>query len=108
MLTDYAAKCWDISQALSLPQRLNTSKVSWWGCFHLCGESCLVAPSEQDHGSHTVEHNIQTIAAGPSQCLIMDTLNDVVGFGLECIASKGLHGLNFELKERRKLSCGPK
>ena len=70
--------------------------------------NCKVgAPSEVGQVSDCVDHNIQTIAAGPSQCLIMDILNDVMGLGLECIARKGLHGLNFELKERVKLSCGP-
>ena len=38
---------------------------------------------------------IQTIAAGLSQCLIVDILNDVMWSGLECFASKGLHGLDF-------------
>ena len=57
-----------------------------------------MAPSEQGQVSDCVDHNIQTIAAGPSQCLIMDILNDVMGFGLECIASKGLY--------RLKLSSG--
>ena len=42
-----------------------------------CGPS-----SEQGQVSDCVDQNIQTIAAGPSQCLIMDILNDVVGFGL--------------------------
>eukprot|EP00956_Cyclotella_meneghiniana_P043583 scaffold277712_cov159-Cyclotella_meneghiniana.AAC.1 len=64
----------------------------------------IVSPSEQDQGSDCVDHNIHTIAAGPSQCLIMDILNDDMGFGLECIASKGLHGLNFVLFEREELS----
>ena len=70
--------------------------------------SCLLTPSEQGQVSDCVDHNIHTTAAGPSQCLIMDILNDVRGFGLECIASKGLHGLNFVLFERKKLSCVPK
>ena len=43
--------------------------------------------------SDCVDRNIQTIAAGPSQCLIMDILNDVMQIGLECIAGKGLHKL---------------
>eukprot|EP00956_Cyclotella_meneghiniana_P010340 scaffold14313_cov50-Cyclotella_meneghiniana.AAC.1 len=75
--------------------------------FELCGrgESCLVAPSEQGQVSDCVDHDIQTIAAGPShQCLIMDILNDVMGAGLECFPSKGLHGLNFELTGRGE-SC---
>ena len=67
-------------------------------------KSHLLAPSEQGQVSDCLDHNIKTIAAGPSQCLIMDILNDVMVFGLECIASKGLHGLNFELKEKRSLS----
>ena len=67
-----------------------------------------MAPSEQGQVSDCVDQNIQTIAAGPSQYLIVDILNDVIGFGLECIASKGLQGLNLELQEMRKLACGPK
>ena len=63
-----------------------------------------MAPSEQGPINDCVDHFIQTIAAGPSKCLIMDILNDVIVFGLGCIASKGLHGLNFELKEKRNLS----
>ena len=49
--------------------------------------------------SDCVDRNIQTIAAGPSQCLIVDILNDVMQFGLECFASKGLHGQGLELNE---------
>eukprot|EP00956_Cyclotella_meneghiniana_P034541 scaffold105915_cov89-Cyclotella_meneghiniana.AAC.1 len=53
------------------------------------------------------EFFIQTIAAGLSQCLIVDMLNDVMWSGLECFASKGLHGLDFECQEGKKFSCGP-
>ena len=66
------------------------------------------APSELGQVSDCVDHNNQTIAAGLSQCLIMNILNDVMQFGLECFASNGLHGLNFELWEGKKPSCGPK
>ena len=55
----------------------------------------VVTPTEHGQVSECVDHNTQTIAAGLSQCLIMDILNDVVQFGLECFASKGLHGLGF-------------
>ena len=58
-------------------------------------KSHVVAQSEQGQVGDCVDHSIQTIAAGLSQCLIMDILNDVVQFGLECFASKGLHGLGF-------------
>eukprot|EP00956_Cyclotella_meneghiniana_P039858 scaffold181405_cov66-Cyclotella_meneghiniana.AAC.1 len=40
--------------------------------------------------SDCTDHNIQTIAAGLSQCLIVDILNDVMWSGLECLAGKGL------------------
>ena len=69
---------------------------------------CCGHRSEQGQVSDCVDHFIQTIAAGPSQCLIMNILNDVMVFGLKCIASKGLHGLNFEIKEKRNLSCSHK
>ena len=57
------------------------------------------APSEVGQVSDCEDHNIQTISAGLSQCLIMDILNDVMQFGLECFASKGLHGLGLELNK---------
>ena len=63
------------------------------------------APSEVGQVSDCADHNIQTIAAGLSQCLIMDVLNDVMQFGLECFASKGLHGLDDVLWEGEKLGC---
>ena len=47
----------------------------------------------------------QTIAAGVSQYLIMDIFNDAMQFGLECFASKGLHGLNDVLWEGEKFGC---
>eukprot|EP00956_Cyclotella_meneghiniana_P032769 scaffold91320_cov73-Cyclotella_meneghiniana.AAC.1 len=43
---------------------------------------------------------IQIIAAGLSQCLIVDILTDVMWSGLECIAIKGLHRLDFECRRR--------
>eukprot|EP00956_Cyclotella_meneghiniana_P030094 scaffold74923_cov24-Cyclotella_meneghiniana.AAC.4 len=55
--------------------------------------------------SDCVDHNIQTIAAGPSQCLIMDILNDVMQFGLECFAGKGLNRLGIELAVIKISSC---
>ena len=64
------------------------------------GSQCKVgAPSELGQISDCVDHNNQTIAAGLSQCLIMDILNDVMQFGLECFASKVLHGLGLELNK---------
>ena len=54
-----------------------------------------------------MELNIQTIAAGLSQCLIVDMLNDVMRSGLECFASKGLHGVDFQCREGEKFSCAP-
>ena len=55
----------------------------------------VVASTDQGLVSDKVDLNIQTIAAGLSQCLIEDILNDVMWSGLECFASKGLHGLDF-------------
>ena len=56
------------------------------------------------HIDDFVDLNIQTIAAGLSQYLIMDILNDVMQSGLECFASKGLHGLGIEFQQGEK-SC---
>eukprot|EP00956_Cyclotella_meneghiniana_P021722 scaffold39963_cov61-Cyclotella_meneghiniana.AAC.2 len=50
-----------------------------------------------------VVNDMQTSAAGLSQCLIMDILNEVMQFGLECILSKGLCFLGFELWECEKV-----
>ena len=60
-------------------------------------KSQVGAPSELGQVSDCVDHNNQTIAAGLSQYLIMNILNDVMQFGLECFASKGLHGLGLDL-----------
>ena len=43
-----------------------------------------VIPAQQSQLSDCVDHNLQAIAAGLTQCLIMDILNDVMQFGLEC------------------------
>ena len=67
----------------------------------------VVASTDQGLVSDKVDLNIQTIAAGLSQCLIEDILNDVMWSGLECFASKGLHRLDFECQEGEKFSCGP-
>eukprot|EP00956_Cyclotella_meneghiniana_P026200 scaffold56057_cov30-Cyclotella_meneghiniana.AAC.2 len=53
-----------------------------------CGPQCQVRDC--------LDHIIQTIAAGLSQCLIMDTLNDDMQFGLGCLSSKGLHRLGLD------------
>ena len=76
----------------ALPARVSTGWVfgSW-----MDENSTVATPTEHGQVSECVDHNTQTIAAGLSQCLIMDILNDVVQFGLECFASKGLHGLGF-------------
>eukprot|EP00956_Cyclotella_meneghiniana_P036706 scaffold129293_cov46-Cyclotella_meneghiniana.AAC.2 len=60
-----------------------------------CGvKSSVVAPTEQcGDVSDRTDLYIQTIANGLSQCLIVDILNDVMWSGLECFASKGVHGL---------------
>ena len=70
--------------------------------------SLFVALNEQCKVSDCADHNIQTIAAGPSQCLIMDILNDVMQFGLECFAGKGLHRLGIELAVIQISSCSTK
>ena len=49
-----------------------------------------------------MDRNIQTIAAGLSQYLIMDISNDDMQFGLECFASKGLCGLDIEFQKGEK------
>ena len=66
----------------------------------------VVASTYQGQISCWVNLNIQTIAAGLSQCLIVNILNDVMWSGLECFASNGLHGLDFECQEGEKFSCG--
>ena len=66
------------------------------------------APSELGQVSDCVDHNNQTIAADLSECLIMDILNDVIQFGLEWFASKGLHGLGSELNKGELSSGSPK
>ena len=58
-------------------------------------ETPIVAPPVQGQVRGCVDHIIQTTAAGLSQCLIMDILNDDMQFGLGCLSSKGLHMLGF-------------
>ena len=70
-------------------------------------KSSDVATNVQGQVSVCGELFIQTIATGLSQCLIVDMLNDDMQSGLECTASKGLHGLDFECREGKKFSCGP-
>ena len=67
-------------------------------------KSSVVAPIEEGQVSDCEDLFIQTIAAGLSQCLIMDVLNDVMQLGLECFASKGLHQPGFELRREGKKS----
>ena len=61
-------------------------------------KSSIVAPTDHEQGrvSDREDHYIQTIAAGLSQCLIVDILNGVMWSGLECFASKGLSRPDFE------------
>ena len=70
-------------------------------------ENSVVAPAQEGQVVDCEDLFILTIAAGMSQCLILDTLNDVMWFGLECFTSKGLHWLGFELEEGKKSHCGP-
>ena len=42
--------------------------------------SSVATPTEHGQVSECVDHNTQTIAAGLSQCLIMDILNDDMQF----------------------------
>ena len=67
----------------------------------------VVASTDQGQISCWVDLNIQSIAAGLSQCLIVNILNDVMWSGLECFVSKGLNGLDFQCGEGEKFSCGP-
>eukprot|EP00956_Cyclotella_meneghiniana_P034251 scaffold102856_cov57-Cyclotella_meneghiniana.AAC.2 len=68
----------------------------------------VVAPTEGSQVSDCEDIFIHTIAAGLSQCFIVDMMNDVMRSGLECFASKGLlHRLDFECQEGEKFSCGP-
>eukprot|EP00956_Cyclotella_meneghiniana_P026945 scaffold59470_cov36-Cyclotella_meneghiniana.AAC.3 len=46
-------------------------------------------------------------AAGLSQCIITDILNDAMQFGLECFAREGLCFLGFELWECEKVWLRP-
>eukprot|EP00956_Cyclotella_meneghiniana_P000029 scaffold55_cov69-Cyclotella_meneghiniana.AAC.2 len=66
-----------------------------------------LAPTEQGRVSDRADLYIQAIAAGLSQCLIVDILNGVMWSGLECSDSKCVHGLDFECRESEKISCCP-
>ena len=85
------------------PARVSTG----WELSSKRAKSPVVAPTNQGPVSDCTDHNIQTIAAGLSQCLIVDILNDVMWSGLECLAGKGLHGLGIEFQEGKKSGCGP-
>ena len=87
----------------ALPARVSTGWILSTGRV----KSSVVALTERGQVIVCVELFIQTIAAGLSQCLIVDMLNDVMRSGLECFASKGLHGLDFEYREGEKFSCCP-
>ena len=78
-----------------------------WELSSKMAKSPVVAPTNQGPVSDCTDHNIQTIAAGLSQCLIVDILNDVMWSGLECLAGKGLHGLGIEFQEDKKYDYGP-
>ena len=67
----------------------------------------MLPPTEEGQVSDCEDLFILTIAAGLSQCLIVDIWNDVMWSGLECIASKGLHRLDFECQEGEKFSVAP-
>eukprot|EP00956_Cyclotella_meneghiniana_P027976 scaffold64164_cov22-Cyclotella_meneghiniana.AAC.1 len=58
--------------------------------------------------SDSTDHDIQTIAAGPSQCLIMDILNDVMHLDWNALLAKGLRRLGIELAVIKILSCSTK
>ena len=76
----------------ALPARVSTG----WMLSAGRVKSSVVAPTEEGQVSDCEDLFILTIAAGLSQCLIVDILNDVMWSGLECFASKGLHRLDFE------------
>ena len=85
------------------PARVSTG----WELSSKRAKSPVAAPTNQGPVSDCTDHNIQTIAAGLSSCLIVDILNDVMRSGLECFACKGLHRLDFDCWEGEKFSCGP-
>ena len=64
-----------------------------------------LVPSKLGQFIKYVVNDMQTSAAGLSQCIIMDILNDVMQFGLECTADKGLHRLGIELAVIQISSC---
>eukprot|EP00956_Cyclotella_meneghiniana_P021721 scaffold39963_cov61-Cyclotella_meneghiniana.AAC.1 len=68
-----------------------------------CPNNLAAFPSEQGQVSDCVVNDMQTSAAGLSQCIIMDILNDVMQFGLEFYASKGLCFLGFEIWEFERI-----
>ena len=70
-------------------------------------KSSVVAPTEEGQVSDCEDLFILTIAAGLSQCFIVNMMNDVMRSGLECFVCKGLHRLDFECREGEKFSCGP-
>eukprot|EP00956_Cyclotella_meneghiniana_P007005 scaffold9429_cov71-Cyclotella_meneghiniana.AAC.5 len=70
-------------------------------------KSSVVAPTEEGQVGDCEDLFILTIAAGLSECLIVDMMNDVMRSGLECFACKGLHSLYFEWWEGEKFSRGP-
>eukprot|EP00956_Cyclotella_meneghiniana_P036865 scaffold131539_cov43-Cyclotella_meneghiniana.AAC.2 len=70
-------------------------------------KSSVVAPTEEGRVSDHEDLFILTIAAGLSQCLIVDILNDVMRSGLECFACKGLRNLNFDCWEGEKVQLWP-
>ena len=71
------------------------SPLAGFSVFGGCKFLLLLPLTDQGQISCWVNLNIQSIAAGLSQCLIVNILNDVMWSGLECFASKGLHGLDF-------------
>ena len=82
----------------ALPCRISTGLILSAGRV----KSSVVAPTEEGQVSDCEDLFILTIAAGLSQCLIVDMMNDVMQSGLECFASKGLHGLGIEFHHGEK------
>ena len=82
----------------ALPARVSTDWILSAGSV----KNLVVAPAQEGQVSDCEDLFILTIAAGLSQCLIVDILNNVMRSGLECFACKGLCNLNFDCWEGEK------
>eukprot|EP00956_Cyclotella_meneghiniana_P030927 scaffold79666_cov76-Cyclotella_meneghiniana.AAC.2 len=76
----------------ALPARVSTGLTLSGGRV----KSSVVAPTEEGQVGDCEDLFILTIAAGLSQCFIVNMMNDVMWSGLECFVCKGLHRMDFE------------